>query len=76
MSIHLGRSVSVRTVDFAKRAASYFRENIEAHSYTDGEIKAGELLALRWAFDKAEPATIHSVMVVEIGFTAILVEDV
>ena len=38
-----------RTVlDFAKRAAEHFAKCPEHNSFSDGDLKAGELLALRW----------------------------
>ena len=34
--------------DFAKRACRAFAENPKIYTFTDGDVKAGELLAIRW----------------------------
>ena len=37
---------------FADRAAAYFNEHPESHTFTDGDVKPGVLFAIRWAFPK------------------------
>ena len=39
-------------IAFAERAAKYFNEHPESHTFTDGDVKTGVLFAIRWAFPK------------------------
>lgn len=72
MSFWNGKTVSVDEVDFAKRAATYFRSHPTKHTFTDGDCKPGELLAIKWAFNAD---SIYSIAVVRVS-SATLVEDV
>jgi hypothetical protein len=47
--------------NFARRAASHFRENENHWSYTDGDIKEGALFALRFGMAR------DCVLIFEIG---------
>lgn len=73
--MYTGRSVSAPVVDFARKAHAYFVEHPESHSFTEGDLILGELIALRWAFDRTQPATVWSVVVFQIGSIPVLVED-
>ena len=67
-----GKTVNAEHVEFATRAAKYFSEHPDKHTFTDGPVAPGELLAIKWAFDSDQGA-IYSVAVVRIS-TAVLVE--
>ena len=70
-----GNSVKVMVVDFARKAYTHFVANPGDHTYTTGEIECGEMFAIRWAYDKTDPAKVWSVLVFEIGGTPVLVEE-
>lgn len=75
MTWHAGPSVSMRTIEFAQKAHAHFVAHPDVHSFTVDDLSSGELIALRWAFDKSKPETVWSVLVFEIGSTPVLVED-
>ncbi len=75
MTMWTGPSVKLATVEFAKRAHAYFVEHPDARTFTVDEVACGELFAVRWAFDKADPKQTWSVLVFEIGSTPVLVEE-
>lgn len=45
---HVHESDLLAELAFAKRAAEKFAADPAMHSFTDGEVTRGELLALRW----------------------------
>lgn len=76
MTFWTGPSVKVATVEFAKQAHAYFVEHASSHTFTvGGDLTCGELIAVRWAFDKSNPSKTWSVLVFEVGSTPVLVED-
>lgn len=75
MSLYLGPSIKIATVDFAKKAHAYFVEHHEAHTFTEGDISCGALFAVRWAHDRKDPRKTWSVLVFEVGSTPVLVEE-
>ena len=75
MTMWNGPSVKLAAVEFAKKAHAYFVEHPEAHTFTRGEIQCGALFAVRWAYDRKDPAQTWSVLVFEVGSTPVLVEE-